>query len=394
MIVTAHNPSTQDLERTFLSQYMPEASGTLAVKNTDGFTSTDPVMIGRQGSERTELAVLDGLTAPNVLDLTANTSFAHNADDPVYKLRYNRVRFYRATSQNGTYTLQATVNLDVENEDKVTRYDDPTGATTHFYKITYYNTVSLEETERSDPIPATGMLATSIGKVIDEHLRNVKDVGETILGIQEYIDVANDVNDELLLQSLKPYGFLKTDITLNTVAGQDYIDLAASVTDFWKFDYLVYTVTRGGVANTYKIEYPLSLEAFIKKYRSYPWQDDDELLDVAIDEANQKILLGPGSRTSVVGAVELHYYKKFTKLDSPGDLVELPTILPYKLKFKSEYYAAKSESDPNFLRLSERYEAKYGNEVVKMQRANRVDVGTPRSFAPPKVPGMRKRYTL
>lgn len=398
MIVTAYNPDTRSLEKTFLSSDHAEGVGDLNVKNNDRFATSQRILIGAAGHERSEVATTDGVTDEEAVSLSGTTKFAHNADDPIYVLEYDKIRFYRSAAVDGVYSLLATVDIDVDNHDGVTRYDDTTGTSTHWYKVKHYNSVTLAESDFSDPIQAGGYPAGSIGAAIDVHVRRVRDTQFQVYTPEEYLDMGNDVNDDLLLNSHRPYIFQKQTVLLDTVAGQDYIDLSTIDTaenlEFWKFDYLVYTVTVGGVSRTYKIETPLSLEAWIKKYRNVQWLDDDELLDVAIDEVENKIMLGPPSKTSVVGAVELHYWGKLPRFDSLADLVRTPSSLIYRHFFRAEYYTAKAEDEPGWLRHAQKYEEKYGNEMVKMQRANRVDAGTARSFAPPKLPGMRKRYTL
>lgn len=398
MIITAYNPDTKFLERTFLSADHNEGVSDLNVKNNDRFAASQRVLIGGIGTERSEIATTDGVTPEEAVSLTGPTKFAHNADDPLYVLEYDQIEFHRANSENGAYVLVQTVAIDTDNFGKTTDYDDTSGTSSHWYKIRYKNSVTNAVSEFADPVQATGYPVAAIGAAIDAHVRRVRDTKYTIYTPDEYLDMANEVNDDLLTQSHKPYRFQKQTVLLDTVAGQDYIELSSIDTEqnleFWKFDYLVYTVTTAGVPRTYKIENPLSLEAWIKKYKNVQWMDSDELLDIAIDEANNRIMLGPASKTTVVGAVELHYYGKLPVFDSIGDRVYTPNTLIYKYKFRAEYYTAKAEDEPNWLRLATKYEDKYGAEIVKMQRANRVDVGTPRSFTPARIPGYRRRYHL
>ena len=391
MIVTAFNPETQNLERTYLAEYTPEASATLNVKNTNGFATAKAILIGKMGQERAEIMETDGVTPNDVVSLDGTTGFAHNADDPVYLLRYNKIRFYRSATIDGTYALLGTVDIDVDNEDLITRYDHAAGVSTDYYKVKYYNDISLEESNFSDAIRAEGYDTLTIGKVIDAVARRVRDREYNILTIEDYLDIAQEVNDDLITQRHKPYKFLKKVVALNTVAGQNYIAMPA---DLWKFDYLVYSWTVGGVTHSYKIEEPLSQEDFIRKYDNTNWIDSDELIDIALDEFNERILIGPGAKTSQTGVVELHYYQTFNEINSIGDIVQTPNTLIYRYKMMAEFYAAKAETDRQYGTLSANYESKYGNEIVKMQRVNRVDVGTPRSFAAKRVPRLRKRYVL
>jgi hypothetical protein len=113
---------------------------------------------------------------------------------------------------------------------------------------------------------------------------------------------------------------------------------------------------------------------------------------VAIDEETNRLYLGPTPRTSENESIEIHYYRVIPEVNSLGDTFITPNNLIYRYKMMAEYYAAKSESDNQWVRLADRYENKYGNEIVKMQRENRLDTGTPRAFRP--IPGYRRRYKL
>lgn len=391
MIITAFNPSTDNLEKTYLSQYLASGASSLTVKNNDRFATTQAILIGEMGEERSELNTTSGITGVHTISIDSNTAFDHNADDPVYKLDYNQVKFHRASTEGGAYSVIATVDIDVDNHDKVTRYDDTTGSSTDYYKIQFYNSETTESSELSDAIPATGAAANTVGKVVDEVVRRVRDTQYTILSINEYIDIMNEVNDDLIKMSHRPYRFLKTSATYNTTAATGYITLP---TDLWKFDYLEYSWTVGGVTRKYKIDLPLSREDFVRKYEGADIADSDELIDIAIDEYNSQILLGPAPKTSQTGVIELFYYKNFTDLDSAGDVVETPDTLIYKYKMLAEFYTAKAESDTKWYNLVQKYEDKYNGELMKMQRVNRLDTGTPRSFAPRREKAYRKRYYL
>ena len=391
MVITAFNPTTDDLEKTYLSQYTASGATTLIVKNNDRFATTQAVLIGKMGEERSELNTTSGVTGDTSVTIDNATGFDHNADDPVYVLQYNQVKFYRATTETGTYSAITTEDIDVDNHDKVTRYDDTAGSTTDYYKIQYYNSETTESSELSDPIPATGNAARTVGKVVDAVARRVRDTQYSILSMAEYIDIMNEVNDDLITMAHRPYRFLKTSATYSTTAATGYISLPA---DLWKFDYLEYSWTTGGVTRKYKITGPLSREDFVRKYEGADWTDNDELIDIAIDEYNDRILIGPAPKTSQTDVIEVFYWKKFTALDSSGDVVETPNTLIYRYKMMAEFYSAKAETDTKWAQLARKYEEKYGGEVMKMQRVNRLDAGTPRSFAPRRVAAYRKRYHL
>ena len=67
-------------------------------------------------------------------------------------------KVYRATSQAGTYAeiTDAGTRVAFVTDQTSYFYDDLSGATTYWYKVSYYNSATLAESTLSDAIPATG----------------------------------------------------------------------------------------------------------------------------------------------------------------------------------------------------------------------------------------------
>lgn len=393
MIIAAHNPETIDLEKTYLSSGVEFDDTDMPVKNNENFVDNGKVLVGEMGGEQSEIRTVSDI-ATNGLQITVDQlDFDHDTDTPIYKLDFDQINFYRRTSIGGPPTLMATLDIDVDNADKITRWDDTTSSTAYFYQTSFYNSVTDKETDLSDPIQATGYERKTAGAIIDAVVRRVRDTGFNVLGFEEYLDVMNEVGDDLTNQALRPYTFLKKSVTLNTAADTNYIDLDAQVADFWKFDYVEIDQNTTGTPANYKEVTPLSLEGFNQRYNNGALLKSDTIRDVAFDDETKRLYIYPTPSNARSGKVILHYYKTFTQIEKAGDLIETPLPNIYRYKLMAEYYSAKSESDKQWNALAQKYEEKYGNEVVKMQRVNRLDVGTPRSFRPPRA-YRRRRYTL
>lgn len=389
MIVKAFNPETYDLEKTYLSSFVAAATTSLAVKNNSEFAVDNFVIVGEMGQEKSEIRQVASINA-NKLAMGVNALlFDHNADCSIYKLEYNKIRFYRRTSIGAAPILQVTLDIDVDDEDKLTKWDDVTSLTTYYYQTSFYNSATTEESELSDPIAASGYDLLSAGAIIDQVVRRVRDTGYTVLSFNEYIDIMNEVGSDLITQAQKPYRFLKKTVPLNTIANQAYVDLP---TDLWKFNH-VFTGYTTGTNISYIQREPLSEEQFSQRYDNPNYPAQDNVTDIALDEDNERLLLHPKPKTAQTGIIKLSYYKGFTPITKAGDLIETPNNLIYRYKLMAEYYSAKSEIDRQWANLAQKYEEKYGSEVVKMQRANRLDVGTPRSMRPPRM-YRRRRYHL
>jgi len=90
---------------------------------------------------------------------------------------YNQTRIYRATSETGTFTLLATQTSITD-----TSYYDPTGGTSHWYKIDFYDTTNAVASSLSTAIQG----GTFTGYCTVEDVRNITNL------------TTNDVTDSKL----------------------------------------------------------------------------------------------------------------------------------------------------------------------------------------------------
>jgi hypothetical protein len=390
MIVAAYNPDTDNLEKTYVAEYRDKNVTSLPVKNGSGFTDNRPILIGKMGGERSELNVCSSVATDKASLNVNSTLFEHNADDPIYAMPWDTIKFFRGLTVDGPYDLVATVPIDVDNEEKKTRWDDVNWQPTYYYRTGFYNTITLQGSELSDPVLIGPPNKKQIGKVIDIVVRRVRDTGFTVLSIDEYIDIAQEVNDDLITQAHKPYRFLKKNppLALTAVAGQNYIPLPD---DLWKFNYVEILTSSGGY-NRYDEIRPMTKKQFEDRYNNNQTSPQNNILEFALDEETNRLLIYPTPSSTVTGAIVLHYYKNFNPISDVGDFIETPNSLIYRYKMMAEYYSAKSEVDRQWAALAQKYETKYGNEVVKLQRVNRLDTGTPRSFGD--AYRRRRRYHL
>lgn len=380
MNIVAYNPPTDHLEKTYLSKSYSAGVSSLMVKNTDRFAYGEAILIGEMGRERSELAFLhasSGKTA-TALPLSTATTFPHDADDPVYNLDWNKIRIYRSTTGiGGSYSVLTTVDIDVDNSDGKTYYNDPNALTTYYYQICYYNSVDNVESERTDPISATGYDPKALGTLIPETAREVGDMDFGYMSIPEYISHMNDVNDDLITQSKRPYSFLKRTAPLD-------IELDASTIDFpptlWKINYL--EVNEVGPAAT-RIFRPKKVSATEARFQlSQRTLSGDYVDEIAYDVENRQIIVVPAARSQRLDAFDLHFYKLFTRFTSLADLVETPNVLIYKLALKREFYMKKADDDDKYLKKADSYDKKYNAEVMKLQREKNIEAAGPEGLAP------------
>jgi phage gp36-like protein len=128
------------------------SSVALSVENSDGFAEADFVVIGREGSELAELQQIDDAVSDPQEISVGTLKFNHQKDEPVTLYRFNQRKFYGSTSAGGVY-----VELTGDGSPKDIQVDDPQGTvfeysgnTATYFKATYYNSETSEETAIGD----------------------------------------------------------------------------------------------------------------------------------------------------------------------------------------------------------------------------------------------------
>lgn len=388
MIITGFNPSTEGLEKTFISRAVGAGVTSLPVKNTDNFTATAKILAGEMGREHSEILTISSVT-DTAIALSAGSSFSHSADDPVYELRYDKIKFYRSTTGvSGNYVEIAEVDIDVDNSDLTTKYDDTTGLSTYHYKISYYNSVTTQESELSDPIAGTGYDRGTLGRAIDEFLREVKDEEQQFVTRQTLIDWANECNDDLLTRTEKPFDFLYTRLVRARTASQNYIDYPDGV---WKFDRIDHEFNDGVTNETYTLRY-FPPEKFRTFYSNNNANESDQTKHYTLDDAVDRVRIGPTPKTTDSDAFYFYYWKTFTELDSEGDEFETPTPDIYKKYWRWRFYDLKSKTDSSLTGQVDRQLADYEQAIRRLQHTNQKDGGSPKGFGAPQtgVTGFRR----
>lgn len=380
MKLRASNPPVEGLEKSFLSSSYSAGATSIVIRNNDRFAASQKILVGEMGHERSEIVTINTVTTPGTnFTLTGSgLIFPHDADTPVYVLKYDKVRFYRSTTGiDGSYSQLAEVVMDVDNETKDTVYDDVAGLSSYYYKVAFFSTADGSETELSDPIPGAGYPDGTAGSLVNEFFVEISDPNQQQMTVSEVIGLLNEVNKDIISQSRRPYRFLKRNTTLSITGGSNRIALPA---DLVKFDRLLYTTKDGYRTDAYRRISMEEMEYYFFDNTNVP---TDDLLYVAIDDSENEIVLGPTPVTSQVGAIKLYYYKKFNLISSLADEFETPNDRIYKLFLFARYYRKRSVKEPSYIGISDRYTQDYNSEIVKLQRMNRIDVGTPQSFKPP-----------
>jgi hypothetical protein len=410
MIITAFNLETVDLEKTLLTTPVSESAINLEVQNNNLFSAANlRAMIGEMGHEKSEIVTIASVSAEEGLVVSA-LKFSHPVDTPVYILPFDKVQFYRSTGgSDGNYTEIATVDMDVDNSNKKTVYDDVTGLATYYYKVRFYHSLQLYASDYSGIIKGSGYGRQSVGHICNSFLSEVSDLNQDTITKTELIEWLNECSDDLITRGKKPYEFLKARVALTKTANRNYIDMPVDTSDadtdnnsteqiVWKIRNLKYNFvdssTNPVTDETYLLRY-LPEDEFQSRFQDNTISAStvsDRVRYWTYDFSVNRLRFNPPFETTQTAAFYLYFYKYFNTLDNDSDNIETPNSLVYKQYLRWRYFLKKAESDASFMKRAETEENKYNVEVFKLQSTNRKEVGQPRSFRPDtrNVQGYRK----
>lgn len=391
MVIPVFNYETADLEKSYLANPYSVGVTSIQVKNSDRFSANYRIMLGEMGQEKTEIVTVSAVNADgNTLTIGA-TVFAHSADDPVYVLPFDQVKYYRATSESGSYSVISTQALDVDNADLTTKYDDTTGTSAYFYKFTFYHSISTVESAFSDVIGGSGWRREQVGNIVDEILQEVSDQNEIHVTRTELLGYFNDVNDDLQNNTSKPYDFLHARTTLTRTLNRNYIDFPTDSNGkqtMWRFDYMDYNFTDSTTSpvtdrttTIMVIPEPEFRNLYSDNTIDSTTVSDNTPQAMCLDTSVNRFRFSAPFETTDTNVFYLHYWKYFDDITSEGQVIETPTPKIYKLYVKGMYYRKRAISESSYQATADRYFADYGVEKTKY-KMDRKDVGTPRGFRP------------
>jgi len=210
------HPEISRDEETRITADAVAGATTLYVENTSGLAANNLILLEKLGQENAEIVTISSITNKTTL-VCSSTSFAHSAGAKVFKIDYNQIKIYRSTTGiNGTYSLYQTIPISVDQD--ITEFTDTSGTTTTYYKFSFYNSVSTNETDLSDPISAGGFVFHSLGTMVDRVLSLFGDTREEFIDFDEVKDWINEFLLEawsILSVHTKRYNISTTTITLD-----------------------------------------------------------------------------------------------------------------------------------------------------------------------------------
>lgn len=141
-------------ERTNLAADATAGSSVaLTVGNNDQIVANDWIVIGFEGTEKAELQQVASVTGATVITV-GTLKFNHSNQEPITKYRYNKRKFYGCATETGSFTELTSYGspVTIQVDDPQGTFLEYTASTYVFFKSTYYNSQTTEETDIADAV--------------------------------------------------------------------------------------------------------------------------------------------------------------------------------------------------------------------------------------------------
>lgn len=116
----------------------------LSIINNGNFAVDDYILIDPY-SDVAEISKISAKTLNTGLTLSSGLKFDHKITSKLYKLPYNQIKFYSASSATGTFVALAGTPIEADYRDIFTPFNSTT--TNTFFKRTFYNSTTLAESD-------------------------------------------------------------------------------------------------------------------------------------------------------------------------------------------------------------------------------------------------------
>ncbi len=214
---------TKDRERTWATASVAAAGGSVTVKAIDSnsWADNDWFIFGEIGTPNAEIlqvagAVTDGTSLSFDNAGSGGCRYAHSVDEPLYRIDYNKVKFYRAaTDASSGAALLATAEL--QPDDFRTRYDDQTNTTGYGF-AQFLNTFTSGISPFSDGIPYAGQEAGALSSMISKVRTLVDEKDDDFLSDDEITNAINDKQRDIIDERL--WTFNETSSSTSSILNQ------------------------------------------------------------------------------------------------------------------------------------------------------------------------------
>jgi hypothetical protein len=221
MLVPAVNNLHITAPKTYLLNNEAAGGSVFELRNTAGFGSSWAIQVGETGHEQTEVLILSG-DPPAVGTLgttTANSTFEHPADTPVYAIKFNQVVFERSTDGTaGTASPMTDGTVTYQADARQTVFDDSTGSVSYAYKSYFRNSALSAISLESDWVTPAGFSFYSLASIRDRTKNKMWDSSflRDDLIIDDWTNEFKDKLTNAAIQANEDYSMGTVDVSFGT----------------------------------------------------------------------------------------------------------------------------------------------------------------------------------
>ena len=193
--------------KTFLTSDTASGVSTLTVKNIQGFSTNQILLIGEPGNQGSEIIKTHASSAPSgsTITLASSTTLPHSASTFIYVIPFDQVEFSRAATLTGSKSVLATSNVLADQY--YTEYNDTTN-TSGYYFARFKETIGSTYSPYSDAAPYEGYGILSARAIIDGALGQInKKTSEVLSDVYAFTEIDNCQTE--CIRELKRWSFLQ-----------------------------------------------------------------------------------------------------------------------------------------------------------------------------------------
>lgn len=224
-ILTVNRP------KTWLTAASLVGATTITVKGVDSnqWANNDWLILGEIGTPNAEILQVNGAVSDGT-SLTIDNAgsggarFAHAADEPVYRIDYNKMKIFHAATVSGSKTELATV--EVQPQSFESGYEDKLNTSGYGF-VRFYNTQTGAVSPYSDAIPYTGQSPRSLAMMIQKVRTLCDEKDDDFITDSEINAAINDKQRDILNERL--WTFNETQSSLSSVLNQFQYDIPSGI---------------------------------------------------------------------------------------------------------------------------------------------------------------------
>lgn len=193
MIASFRLPVDGIQEKTRITEKIAAAGTTLAVKNSEGFVADDYILLGKVGSEQTELVKITSVDSDTQFTIGA-TKFSHSIDCLVSFIQFNKIQFASAATKTGTKTTYTAQSIS--GDDLVLEYN-MTSVSSGYVFSRYWDEADNTYSGWSEAVPVTGFVENSLRYIIDMARLRTQELTESLISDDDLLKVVQEATDKI-----------------------------------------------------------------------------------------------------------------------------------------------------------------------------------------------------